>query len=320
MVKYTLRRLGIALIVLLGITVIDYWIMSLAGNPIEIMAGGPRVNEAMLAQKAANLGLDRPVYIQYFYWLREVLRGNFGTSYKSYESVSSMIVSHLGPTLVLMGTALLLSTAVAVTAGIYSAVHEHERGDYLIQTLAFFGQSVPGFFLALLLIWLFAVKLGILPMGGMRELGSDGSGVQGRYLIMPVLVLAFEMAGRNIRYIRSAMLEILNREYLRTAEAKGIGPFRVIWKHGLRNALVPIITVLAMEIPGLFGGAVVVEQVFSWPGLGLMTMNAVLQRDYPVIMAVCLLSAAAVLLTNLVTDILYAAADPAVRLSQKTSV
>ena len=153
----------------------------------------------------------------------------------------------------------------------------------------------------------------------MRELGADGSGVEGRYLVMPVIVLAFEMAGRNIRYIRSSMLEILHREYLRTAEAKGIGRFRVIWKHALRNALVPIITVLAMEIPNLFGGAVVVEQVFSWPGLGLMTMNAVLQRDYPVIMAVCLLSAVVVLLTNLVTDILYAVVDPSVRLGGQSN-
>lgn len=319
MIKYILKRLGIAAIVLLGITVIDYGIMSLAGNPIEIMAGGPRVNQAMLAQKAANLGLDRPVYIQYFYWLRELLHGNLGTSYKTYESVASMIRSHLGPTLVLMGTALLVSTVIAVVAGVYSAVHEHEKGDYIVQTLAFFGQSIPGFFLALLLIWFFSVRLGILPSNGMRELGADGSGVEGRYLVMPVIVLAFEMAGRNIRYIRSSMLEILHREYLRTAEAKGIGRFRVIWKHALRNALVPIITVLAMEIPNLFGGAVVVEQVFSWPGLGLMTMNAVLQRDYPVIMAVCLLSAVVVLLTNLVTDILYAVVDPSVRLGGQSN-
>ena len=136
MIKYILKRLGIAAIVLLGITVIDYGIMSLAGNPIEIMAGGPRVNQAMLAQKAANLGLDRPVYIQYFYWLRELLHGNLGTSYKTYESVASMIRSHLGPTLVLMGTALLVSTVIAVVAGVYSAVHEHEKGDYIVQTLA----------------------------------------------------------------------------------------------------------------------------------------------------------------------------------------
>ncbi len=184
----------------------------------------------------------------------------------------------------------------------------------MIVTLAFLGQSIPQFFLGLVLIFIFAVKLGILPSSGMRLLGSEGSGVQFQYLILPCIVLAVEMAGRDVRYIRSSMLEILNKDYLRTARAKGIGRKLVIYKHALRNALIPIITVIGMEIPSLFGGSIVVEQVFSWPGLGLMTMNAVLQRDYPVIMAMCLLTAVVVLVTNLVTDILYALADPTVRL------
>ena len=147
----------------------------------------------------------------------------------------------------------------------------------------------------------------------MRELGTAGNGIQVRYLILPCVVLAVSMAGRNIRYIRSAMLEILNKDYLRTAKGKGIGRRMVIYKHAFRNALIPIITVIGMEIPGLFGGSIIVEQVFSWPGLGLLTMNAVLARDYPVIMGVCLLSAVVVLAANLVTDILYAVADPTVR-------
>jgi peptide/nickel transport system permease protein len=313
MTRYIVKRILIALVVLFGITVIDFWIMTLAGNPIEILSGGPRVNMGMLQQRAQNLGLDKPVYIQYLNWLGSVLHGDFGYSYKNYEPVNRMISTHIGPTLILMGTALLLSTLIAAVAGIFSAVHEHKAGDYVIQTLAFLGQSIPGFFLALLLIWLFSVKLGILPSSGMRTLGAAGSGVQLKYMIMPVIVLGVEMAGRNIRYIRSSMLEILNKEYLRTAEAKGIGRFKVINKHALKNALIPIITVLGMEIPNLFGGAVIVEQVFSWPGIGLMTMNAVLQRDYPVIMAVCLLSAVVVLAANLITDILYAVVDPSVR-------
>lgn len=312
--KYIAKRLGIALIVLFGITVVDFFIMTLAGNPIEILSGGPRINEAQLDQKAANLGLDKPVYIQYFIWLGQVLRGNLGTSYKSYEPVSDMIASHIGPTLILMGTALLISTILSAIFGIISAVHEHGKSDYIIQTFAFLGQSVPGFFLALLLIWLFSVKLGILPSNGMRELGSEGSGVQFRYLILPAAVLSFEMSGRNIRYIRSSMLEILNKDYLRTAEAKGIGKRRVILVHALKNALIPIITVFGMEIPNLFGGAVVIEEIFGWPGLGLMTMNAVLDRDYPVIMGVCLLSAVVVLVSNIVVDLLYALVDPSIRL------
>lgn len=314
MAKYVLKRIGIAMFVLLLITIIEYGLMSLAGNPIEILAGGPRVNEGMLAQKAQNLGLDKPVYVQYFYWLRELLRCNLGVSYKSYQSVSSLLASHIGPTLILMGTALIISTFVSIIAGIYSAVHVHSRSDYLLQSLAFLGQSIPGFFLALILIYIFGIRLGVLPTSGMRELGAAGSGVQFKYLIIPAIVLSVEMTGRNIRYVRSSMLEILGKEYLRAAEGKGIGRRRVIFVHAFRNAFVPILTVLAMEIPGLFGGAVVIEQIFSWPGLGMLTMNAVLQRDYPVIMGVCLLTAIVVLITNLVTDIMYVVADPSVRI------
>ncbi len=313
MARYIVKRLLIALVVLFGITIIDFAIMTMAGNPIQIISGGPKVQKEVLAQKAQNLGLNAPVSVQYVRWLFQVFKGDFGYSYKTYEPVSSMIRTHIGPTLILMGSALLLSLVLAVAGGVFSAEHQHSRRDYAIVTAAFLGQSVPQFFMAMVLIYIFTVRLGVLPSGGMRQLGSAGSGVQIRYLIMPVLVLAFGMAGRNIRYIRSAMLEILNKDYLRTEQAKGIGRFTVIYKHALRNALIPIITVIGMEIPGLFGGSIVIEQVFSWPGLGLMTMNAILQRDYPVIMAVCLLSAVVVLLGNLLTDILYAFADPSVR-------
>lgn len=312
--RYIVKRILIAVVVLFGITVIDFALMQLIGNPIEIMAGGPRVSEEVLAVRAAQMGLDKPVYLQYFSWLYQVMHGNFGYSYTSYQSVSSMIASHIGPTLILMGSALLLSLVISVTVGIYSAVHTHTKRDYAIVTTAFLGQSIPPFFLALLLIYIFSVRLGVLPSNGMRELGSAGSGVDIRYLIMPMVVLAVGMAGRNIRYIRSAMLEILNKDYLRTAKGKGIGRFLTIYKHALRNALIPIITVIGMEIPVLFGGSIIIEQIFSWPGLGMMTMSAIISRDYSVIMAMCLLSAVVVLISNLVTDILYAIADPTVKL------
>ena len=169
-------------------------------------------------------------------------------------------------------------------------------------------------YLSLLLVYIFNVTLGILPSGGMVTLGtSGGAGDVAAHMVMPVLVLSVSMAGTNIRYIRSAVLEILQQDYLRTARAKGIGRRSVIYKHALRNALVPIVTVIGMQIPVLFGGAVIVEQLFSWPGLGLMTMSAILNRDYPVIMGVCLLSAVVVLLANLVTDIVYAVVNPAIQ-------
>ena len=315
MYKYILKRILIAIPVLIGITIIDYAIMCMAGSPLEMLQG-PRISEAAVEAKKIALGLDKPFYIQYFVWLGQLLHGNMGYSIKSYQPVSGMIASHLGPTLLLMGVSLVVSLLMAVPAGIYSAIHQYEKGDYVVVTASFLGSSIPGFFLSLLLIYLFTVKLGWLPSGGMTTLGVGGGFADvARHMVMPVLVLAFSMAGSNIRYIRSAVLEILQQDYLRTARAKGIGHFRVINKHALRNALVPIVTVIGMEIPVLFGGAVIIEQVFSWPGLGLMTMSAITGRDYPVIMGVCLLSAAVVLVANLITDILYALVDPTISLN-----
>ena len=312
--KYILKRILIAIPVLIGITIIDYGIMCMAGSPLAMLQG-PRVSETALEAKKIALGLDKPFYVQYFVWLGQLLHGNMGYSVKSYQSVSSMIGSHLGPTLLLMGVSLIISLLIAIPAGIYSAIHQYSKGDYTVVTLSFLGSSVPGFFLSLLLIYIFTIKLGILPSSGMSTLGAKSSVSDvAKHMVMPVIVLAASMAGSNIRYIRSAVLEILQQDYLRTAWAKGIGRFKVIYKHALRNALVPIVTVIGMEIPVLFGGAIIIEQVFSWPGLGLMTMSAISNRDYPVIMGVCLLSAVVVLAGNLVTDILYALVDPTIQL------
>ena len=312
--KYIIKRILIAIPVLIGITIIDYAIMCLAGSPLEMLQG-PRVSQSALEAKKIALGLDKPFYVQYFVWLGQLLHGNMGYSIKSYQAVSEMIGSHLGPTLLLMGFSLIVSLLIAIPAGIYSAIHQYSKGDYAVVTFSFLGSSIPGFFLSLLLIFLFTVKLKWLPSSGMTTLGTEGgAGDVALHMIMPVIVLATSMAGSNIRYIRSAMLEILQQDYLRTAKAKGIGRFLVINKHALRNALVPIVTVIGMEVPTLFGGAVIIEQVFSWPGLGLMTMSAIMNRDYPVIMGVCLLSAVVVLLANLITDILYALVDPTIQL------
>ena len=314
MIRYLIRRLWTALVTWAGITIIDYALLNLAGDPVQMMAG-PKANAAALAIKAQQLGMDQPVYVRYFRWLHAVLQGNLGISYKTYQPVIDMILEHLGPTLILMGTGLAISMILAVMAGIYAAVHQHTKRDYAIVSFAFLGQSIPGFFLALLLVYIFSVYLGWLPSSGMRRLGTVGNGVQFSYLLLPAIVLAFSQVGNNIRYIRSSMLEILHKEFMRTLKGKGISRWRIIYIHGLRNALVPIITVFGMEIPSLFGGSIIVEQIFSWPGLGLMTMNAVLARDVPVIMGMCLLSAVAVLTGNLITDILYALADPSIRLS-----
>lgn len=313
MKKYIIKRLLIAIPTLLGITMIDYAIMCFAGSPLEMLQGA-RVSQEALAARSEALGLNKPFYVQYLIWLGQLLQGNLGYSIRTYEPVSEMIGSRIGPTLLLMGVSLIVSLLLSVPAGIYSALHQYSKGDYGVVTASFLGSSIPGFFLSLLLVYLFTMKLGILPSSGMTTLGTEGGAADvAAHMVMPVLALSVSMAGTNLRYIRSAMLEILGQEYLRTARAKGIGLRRVIGKHALRNALVPIVTVIGMQIPVLFGGAVIVEQLFSWPGLGLMTMSAILERDYPVIMGVCLLSAVVVLAANLVTDLLYAAADPSIR-------
>lgn len=313
MFKYIVKRILIAIPILIGITIIDFFIMNLAGSPLEMMQGA-RVSKEALEVKKSLLGLDQPVYVQYFLWLKQLLHGNLGYSIKSYQPVSQMIGTYIGPTLLLMTTSLIVSMLISIPAGIYSAVRQYSAGDYAVVTLSFLGTSVPGFFLSLILIYLFTVKLGWLPSSGMSTLGAEKSILDvAKHMVMPVIVLSTSMAGTNIRYIRSAMLEILHQDYLRTAKSKGIGRFLVIYKHALRNALIPVITVFGMYIPVLFGGAIIIEQVFSWPGLGLMTMNAIINRDYPVIMGVSLMSAIVVLAANLLTDILYALADPTIK-------
>lgn len=313
MFKYIIKRILIAIPVLIGITIIDFLIMNMAGSPLEMIQGA-RVSQEAIEIKKEALGLNQPLYVQYFLWLKEVLQGNLGYSIRSYQSVSKMIGNYIGPTLLLMSTSLLLSMLIAIPAGIYSAVHRYTKRDYTVVTLSFLGTSIPGFFLALILIYVFTIKLGWLPSGGMSTLGQEGNILDTmKHMVMPVIVLATSMAGTNIRYIRSAVLEILEQDYLRTAKAKGIGRFLIINKHALRNALIPIVTVFGMHIPMLFGGAIIIEQIFSWPGLGLMTMSAIINRDYPVIMGVCLLTAVVVLIANLITDIVYALVDPTIK-------
>lgn len=311
--KYVAKKILLALPVLLGITLIDYLIMCLAGSPLDMMIS-PRATQEAVAMKAQQLGLDQPVLVQYLSWLGQLFQGNLGYSYKSYQPVAEMISSQMAPTLLLMGVSLVLGLLIAVPAGIYSAIHRYQKRDFAVVTASFFGSSIPGFFLALILIYVFNVRLGWLPSSGMFTPGTGGDFWDVvRHLIMPAVVLAVSVAGSNIRYIRSAMLEILEMDYLRTAKAKGIGRFLVINKHALRNALLPIVTVIGMQIPTLFGGAVIIEQIFSWPGLGLVTMNAITGRDYPVIMGVCLLSAVVVQVSNLLTDIVYALVDPTIK-------
>lgn len=313
--KYILKRILIAIPVLFGITVVDFLLMNLApGNPLDMMRN-PFVSETALEMKAESLGLNQPIYLQYITWIRELLKGNLGYSYITYQPVSKLILSHIGPTILLMGASLICGLLLAIPIGVYSAVKQYTKRDYLIVSASFLGISIPSFFLAIVFIYIFTLKLKWLPSNGMITLGGDGSFLDIlKHMIQPALVLIIAVAGRNIRYIRSSMLEILNQDYLRTAKSKGVKNRTVIRKHAMRNALIPIITVIGMEIPMVFGGAVVIEQIYSWPGIGLLTMSSIMSRDYPAIMGLNLVAAIIVLLSNLLTDIAYRIVDPRIQL------
>ncbi|MFX3632537.1 MAG: ABC transporter permease [Candidatus Pristimantibacillus sp.] len=314
MFNYFIRRILIAIPVLFGVTIINFIIMMMApGNPVDMLIS-PQIPPEALEAKREELGLNAPAYVQYLGWLTNLLQGNLGYSMVTYEPVGTMIMDRMGPTLLLMGISLILGVAIAIPLGVLSASKQYSKLDYTAVTGSFLGISIPNFFLGLGLIYVFSLWLKILPSSGMTTLGGPGGiGDVLLHLIMPVIVLTANVAGRNIRYVRSSMLEILGQDYLRTARAKGLKEFLVVNRHAMRNALIPIVTVLGMEIPILFGGAVVIEQIFSWPGIGQLTMSSIMSRDYSTIMGLNLVAACIVILANLLTDIAYALVDPRIK-------
>ncbi|ANY67100.1 peptide permease [Paenibacillus sp. BIHB 4019] len=314
MLAYIIRRLLIAVPVLLGVTIINFIVINLApGSPVEMMID-PNTPPADIEAKKEALGLNDPLYLQYIHWLVDVFKGNFGFSLTTYQPVAQMIGERIGPTVTLMGLSLIVGLAIAVPLGIISATRQNSKLDYLATGGSFLGISIPNFFLALGLIYVFSLELKLLPSGGMITLGGDGGFVDRlKHLILPVLVLGTGIAGKKIRYVRSSVIDILGQDYLRTARAKGVREFMVVNKHALRNALIPIVTVIGLEVPILLGGAVVTEQIFSWPGIGQLTMGSIMNRDYPTLMALNLLAAFMVLAANLLTDIIYSVADPRIK-------
>ncbi|MVB10015.1 Glutathione transport system permease protein GsiC [Caprobacter fermentans] len=314
MFNYIIRRILIAIPILLGITIIDFLIVNMApGNPVDMMVS-PNVTGAALELKKAALGLNQPLYVQYWHWLVNILQLNFGYSMTTYQPVGDMLAQRIGPTMLLMGLSLIVGLLIAVPLGIVSATHQNSTLDYVATGGAFFGVSIPNFFLGLGLIYIFAVRLKVLPSSGMFTLGgNNGIADTAAHLVLPVIVLAVQIAGQDIRYVRSGMLEILGQDYLRTARAKGLKESVVINRHALRNALITIITVIGMQIPLLFGGAVITEQIFAWPGIGQLTIDSISGRDYPTLMAINLIAAVMVLAANLLTDIMYSVVDPRVK-------
>lgn len=279
-----------------------------------MLLSNQNISEAEIERQRLKLGLDQPIYLQYFTWMGNLLTGNLGESYRTMQPVMDMILDGIWATLLLAFSSVILACLIALPLGIQSARHQNKFWDNISSLFSFLATSTPSFFLALIFLYFFSVKLKILPIGGMYDIGQDNSILSLlKHLIMPAFVLSFHMVGTLIQFIRSSMLEVMKEDYVRTAKAKGLKERVVILKHVLRNSLIPVVTYLGMEIPLLLGGAVVTEQVFSWPGLGLLMIKSIGARDYPIVLGITVLVALAVLIFNIITDLIYGWLDPRIR-------
>jgi peptide/nickel transport system permease protein len=262
----------------------------------------------------AALGLDRPIPVRYVLWLGQAVQGNFGYSYATGQPVLTRIGVRIGPTLELMGVALSISTVVGVLFGVFAALRMYSFWDYFLSVVSLFGLSVPAFFFALVALYIFAARLKVLPAFGMATgTGPMALGDHLYHLILPATVLSLELMASLTRYARSAMLEVLKSDFVTTARAKGLSESVVIWRHAFRAAVLPLITIVSLRMPLLVGGAIIIETMFQWPGIGLLSIQAIQQRDYPVLMGLTFMVSALVLASNLVADVLYALADPRIR-------
>ncbi len=312
--RYLVRRLLIIVPILFGITILSYLILSLTpGDPVQMLIN-PSMSQADVEIRRHALGLDQPIYVRYAKWLNELMHGNLGYSFTSGAPVTHRIGERIVPTLTLTLSALALSYLIAIPTGVITAARRHTWIDYLATFAAFLGISLPTFFLGLAGIYLFSLRLRWLPTGGTLTLGTEGGILDSvLHLILPAAVLAGAGAGALTRYVRSSMLEVLGTDYVRTARAKGLAEAIVLARHALRNALIPIITLAGLQIPALLAGAVITEQVFEWPGMGRLTIEAINQRDYPVLMGITLITAVLVAVGNLLADLAYSMIDPRIR-------
>jgi peptide/nickel transport system permease protein len=316
--KYIIRRILQAIPVLIGITMLTFLIMQLApGNPMQTMID-PRISVADIQKAEENLGFNKPLIVQYWSWIKEILRGNLGYSVKTREPVSKMIGERLPATLLLTITAFIVSFVVGVPLGVYSATHKYTKSDYGLTIFAFVGISVPSFFLGLGLIFLLSLKAGILPTSGLISIGRGYTGMalfidKLKHLIMPAIILSLPNVATVMRFTRSSMIDVMSQDYIRTARAKGLKEKVVRYKHALRNALIPVVTIFGLSIPFLFGGAYITETIFNWPGMGSLGIAAITAREYPIIMGLNLFTSTLVLMGNLIADIMYAFVDPRIR-------
>lgn len=323
MSTYVLRSLLQAVVLLLVISVIIFGLINaVPGGLMTAYENNPDITPEDYARLRAKYGLDDPVHVKYGKWLGAVLQGDLGTSFVSHRPVANEILERLPNTLLLMGPAFLITLLIAIPVGILTAVKQYSAFDHVTTTLAFAGQSLPTFWFGLLLIIVFAVTLKgadgrpLLPGAGMMSMGKPFS-VTDRveHLILPVAMLSIIPAAGYIRYLRSSMLEVIGQDYIRTARGKGLRERAILYGHAFRNALIPLVTLIALDIPILFTGAVFTETIFAWPGMGRLFITSAAKTDYPVLMAFLMIAGALTVLFNLVADITYAWLDPRIQYS-----
>lgn len=314
MFQYLLRRLLYALPSLLGISVVLFTILALApGDPFEELATNPNVPAEVRQMLRAKFGLDDPVWQRYFRWLFAMLQGDWGFSFVSRVDVDQLILQRLPTTLVVIGSSQVLALLIAIPVGVFAATKPYSIFDQVANTLAFVGFSLPTFFTGLLFILLFSITLDWLPFVYRADIAATGWAWWWEHIkqsIMPVLVLGLFQGASWTRYVRSAVLDVIRLDYVTTARSKGLSEGGVVIKHVLRNALIPVVTLVALQMPAVFGGAIVTEQIFRIPGIGSLLISAILANDTPVIMAVTFVFACLVIFFNLMADLLYGWLDP----------
>ncbi len=316
MTTYISRRLLIAIPIFFGITILVFLFLALApGDPVAAFIRPELGNNEMMREIIIKrYGLDQPLPVRYLRWLAEAVQGNLGYKAIGGLPVLDTVAGGLAASVLLMGTALLIGIFVGIPLGVISAMRQYSKLDYALTGVAFLGISIPSFMLGLGGLYLFGLQFRLFPIGGMVTAGAPFSVPDLlSHLALPAMILGIGYVAVLMRYTRSAMLEVLGSLYVTTAEAKGLPPRVVVVRHALRNALIPIVTIIGLSLPDLVGGAVIIETVFSWPGLGFMMVEGVTRRDYPMIMGLSLIVAITVLLANLLTDVAYAVTDPRVR-------
>jgi peptide/nickel transport system permease protein len=318
MSQFLIKRLLVTIPTLIAISVVIFAILALApGDPLGEFASNPAITAEVRENIRRSLGLDRPVYIRYFKWFGSFIKGDMGYSFNSISPVAQLLWQRLPTTFLIVGSAYIIGLFIAFPLGIISAVKRYSALDQIVTTIAFLGFSIPPFFTGLLFIIVFSVQLGWFPFifnSTLQVTDWQSFIAQIKQSIMPISVLALYHAAILMRFIRSAVLEQLQQEYVRTALSKGLGKFAVIKNHVLRNALIPVVTLIALDIPAIFTGALVTEQIFRVPGIGALLIESIYRSDTPVVMAITFIYAILIVLFNLIADLVYAILDPRVKL------